>query len=72
VVDQQYLADLEQEVRDTIFNDWLLRKFRENLHRMERANSLEVVLDDLESLVPARAGAPPGRLTGVGADKEAA
>ncbi|OHE86799.1 MAG: UDP-N-acetylglucosamine--N-acetylmuramyl-(pentapeptide) pyrophosphoryl-undecaprenol N-acetylglucosamine transferase, partial [Verrucomicrobia bacterium RIFCSPLOWO2_12_FULL_64_8] len=48
VLDQQYLADLEREVRDVIFNDWLLRKFRANLQRMDRANSLAFILDDLE------------------------
>ena len=31
-----------------IFNDWLLRKFRGNLVRMDRANSLELMLGDLE------------------------
>ena len=57
MIDQQYLADLEREVRDVIFNDWLLRKFRANLQRMDRANSLAFILDDLEQLVPA-AGNP--------------
>jgi len=50
-VDQNYLADLEREVRDVIFNDWLLRKFRANLQRMDCANSLDLILDDLEKLV---------------------
>ena len=31
-------------------NDWLLGKFRANLQRMDRANSLDLILDDLESL----------------------
>ncbi len=61
VVDQDYLADLDREVRDVIFNDWLLRKFRTNLQRMDRANSLDFILDDLEELAspvsqPARTG----------------
>ena len=50
VVDQQYLGDLHREVCDTIFNDWLLRKFRANLQRMDRANSLDLILNDLEGL----------------------
>lgn len=55
--DQHYLSDLEHEVRDIIFNDWLLRKFHANLERMDRANSLDVILNDLEDLsLPARPG----------------
>jgi UDP-N-acetylglucosamine--N-acetylmuramyl-(pentapeptide) pyrophosphoryl-undecaprenol N-acetylglucosamine transferase len=54
VVEQAFLAALHAEVLDTIFNDWLLRKFRGNLQRMDRANSLELMLDDLDELV-----APP-------------
>jgi UDP-N-acetylglucosamine--N-acetylmuramyl-(pentapeptide) pyrophosphoryl-undecaprenol N-acetylglucosamine transferase len=53
-VEQAFLAALHAEVLDTIFNDWLLRKFRGNLQRMDRANSLELMLDDLDELV-----APP-------------
>ena len=41
-----------------IFNDWLLGKFRTNLQRMESANPLEPMLDDLETVV-----APPGAQT---------
>ena len=33
-----------------IFNDWLLRKFRGNLQRMDRANSLDLMLGDLEAI----------------------
>ena len=54
VVEQAFLAALHAEVLDTIFNDWLLRKFRGNLQRMDRANSLELMLDDLDEIV-----APP-------------
>jgi UDP-N-acetylglucosamine--N-acetylmuramyl-(pentapeptide) pyrophosphoryl-undecaprenol N-acetylglucosamine transferase len=50
VVDQRYINGLDREVCDVIFNDWLLRKFRANLQRMDRANSLEQILDDLEKL----------------------
>jgi UDP-N-acetylglucosamine--N-acetylmuramyl-(pentapeptide) pyrophosphoryl-undecaprenol N-acetylglucosamine transferase len=50
VVDQSILGSLQAEVLDVIFNDWLLRKFRGNLRRMDRANSLELMLNDLEEL----------------------
>jgi UDP-N-acetylglucosamine--N-acetylmuramyl-(pentapeptide) pyrophosphoryl-undecaprenol N-acetylglucosamine transferase len=59
VVDQRYLGTLDREVSDVIFNDWLLRKFRANLQRMDRANSLDLILDDLETLArPAGKPAP--------------
>jgi len=58
VVEQAFLAALHAEVLDTIFNDWLIRKFRGNLQRMDRANSLELMLDDLDELVAAPPVAP--------------
>jgi UDP-N-acetylglucosamine--N-acetylmuramyl-(pentapeptide) pyrophosphoryl-undecaprenol N-acetylglucosamine transferase len=61
VVDQNFLADLDREVRDVIFNDWLLRKFRANLQRMDRANSLDLILDDLEVLASPAGNPAPGR-----------
>ncbi len=54
VIDQMFLGTLYAEVAEVIFNDWLLRKFRDNLARMEHAASLDVLLDDLEGLL-----APP-------------
>ena len=60
VVEQTGLAGLRAEVLDMIFNESLLRQFRGNLQRMDRANSLELMLHDLEQLAAA-AGAPaPG------------
>ena len=50
VVSQTQLGQLHAEVLDVIFNDWLLRKFRSNLQRMDRANSLDLMLGDLESI----------------------
>jgi UDP-N-acetylglucosamine--N-acetylmuramyl-(pentapeptide) pyrophosphoryl-undecaprenol N-acetylglucosamine transferase len=50
VVAQPQLGQLKSEVLDVIFNDWLLRKFRGNLQRMDRANSLDLMLDDLEAI----------------------
>lgn len=51
VVPQPQLGQLQITVLDTIFNEWLLRKFRDNLRRMDRANSLDLMLNDLETLV---------------------
>ena len=60
VVEQTGLAGLRAEVLAMMFNDPLLRQFRGNLQRMDRANSLELMLHDLEQLAAA-AGAPaPG------------
>ena len=50
VVAQPQLAQLHAEVLDMIFNDWLLRKLRANLQRMDRANALEFMLADLEEI----------------------
>ncbi|HVW20543.1 MAG TPA: UDP-N-acetylglucosamine--N-acetylmuramyl-(pentapeptide) pyrophosphoryl-undecaprenol N-acetylglucosamine transferase [Opitutaceae bacterium] len=56
---QEMLGNLLAEVRDVIFNDWLLRTFRGNLRRMDRANSLELMLADLEEMA---GGDSPRRL----------
>jgi UDP-N-acetylglucosamine--N-acetylmuramyl-(pentapeptide) pyrophosphoryl-undecaprenol N-acetylglucosamine transferase len=58
VVDQAMMQELHAEVRDVIFNDWLLRKFRGNLRRMDRANSLELMLRDLEEIAAPAPGGP--------------
>jgi len=50
VVDQSRMDALHNEVLDVIFNDWLLRIFRGNLQRMDRASSLDLMLADLEEL----------------------
>ena len=57
VVDQSRLDRMQNEVLDTIFNDWLLRRFRANLERMDRENPLHLMLSDLEEL--ARLSMPP-------------
>ncbi len=62
VVEEASLGGLHAEVLDLIFNDWLLRQFRGNLKRMDRANSLELMLADLEDLArpgPEAHSAPP-------------
>ena len=50
VVDQRYMGNLHKEVQELVFNDWLLRKFRDNLERMDQENSLEAMIDDLQTL----------------------
>jgi UDP-N-acetylglucosamine--N-acetylmuramyl-(pentapeptide) pyrophosphoryl-undecaprenol N-acetylglucosamine transferase len=59
VVEEAALGGLHSEVLDLIFNDWLLRQFRGNLRRMDRANSLELMLADLEAMARAGDGALP-------------
>ena len=58
VVAENALAGLRQEVLDTVFNDWLLNKFRGNLRRMSHENSIEIIVNDLEALAT---GVPPAR-----------
>lgn len=60
VVAQTRLGELHAEVLDLIFNDWLLRKFRGNLQRMDRANALDLILRDLEAMA---AGEPAGGMS---------
>jgi len=50
-VEQSRLDELQAEVLDVIFNDWLLRRFRSNLQRMDRTNPLVLLLDDLEQMI---------------------
>lgn len=58
VIDQTALPLLRQEVLDVLFNDWLQNKFRENLHRMSRENSIDIIVRDLEQLAHRQ---PPAR-----------
>jgi UDP-N-acetylglucosamine--N-acetylmuramyl-(pentapeptide) pyrophosphoryl-undecaprenol N-acetylglucosamine transferase len=60
VVEEGSLRSLRQEVLDVLVNDWLLNKFRENLRRMARENSIETIVQDLEELAR---GEPPRRHT---------
>ena len=60
VVEQTGLAGLRAEVLDMMFNESLLRQFRGNLQRMDRANSLELMVHDLEQLAAAAGGPAPG------------
>jgi UDP-N-acetylglucosamine--N-acetylmuramyl-(pentapeptide) pyrophosphoryl-undecaprenol N-acetylglucosamine transferase len=56
VVEQTTLSRLHDEVREVIFNDWLLRQFRSNLQRMDHANSLELMVRDLDELTSPAGG----------------
>ena len=56
MVAEHALGGLRQEVLDTVFNEWLLNKFRGNLRRMSHENSIEIIVNDLEALA---AGGPP-------------
>ena len=47
VVAQTQIGRLLAEVLDVIGNEWMLRRFRGNLRRMDRANSLDLMLGDL-------------------------
>ncbi len=59
VVEQAALGELFSEVAEVASNDWLLRQFRANLRRMDRLNSLELMLRDLEDMAqPSGEGAP--------------
>jgi UDP-N-acetylglucosamine--N-acetylmuramyl-(pentapeptide) pyrophosphoryl-undecaprenol N-acetylglucosamine transferase len=58
-IEQTSMGGLRAEVLDLIFNDSLLRKFRANLQRMDRADPLAAMLLDLEQIVASR-GNPPG------------
>ncbi len=60
VIAETMLSTLKQEVLDVVFNDWLLKKFRTNLHRMSRENSIDVIIGDLETLA---SHTPPPRHT---------
>ncbi|MGD1031301.1 MAG: UDP-N-acetylglucosamine--N-acetylmuramyl-(pentapeptide) pyrophosphoryl-undecaprenol N-acetylglucosamine transferase [Opitutaceae bacterium] len=62
VVNQAMMGGLLAEVMEAIFNEWLLRKFRANLQRMDRANPLETILLDLEEIAGSGGGGPAKRL----------
>ena len=59
VVDESTMGGLHSEVLELIFNDWLLRQFRGNLKRMDRMNSLDLMLGDLEAMARAALPAVP-------------
>tara|TARA_B100000965_G_scaffold370833_2_gene359264 strand:+ start:851 stop:1879 length:1029 start_codon:yes stop_codon:yes gene_type:complete len=50
VVDESKLDTLLNEVHDALFSDWLLDRFRSNLDRLDRHNSLKLIVKDLQRL----------------------
>jgi UDP-N-acetylglucosamine--N-acetylmuramyl-(pentapeptide) pyrophosphoryl-undecaprenol N-acetylglucosamine transferase len=61
VIEESGAGDLHSEVLDLVFNEWLLRQFRGNLRRMDRANSLDLMLSDLEAMARSGSGGRMGR-----------
>jgi UDP-N-acetylglucosamine--N-acetylmuramyl-(pentapeptide) pyrophosphoryl-undecaprenol N-acetylglucosamine transferase len=61
LVEEAAIGSLHSEVLDLVFNDWLRRQFRGNLRRMDRTNSLELMLSDLEGIARPASGARAGR-----------
>ncbi len=67
LLSQENLASLRQEVRDLIFNEWLLAKMRENMRLLGRRDAAEWICRDLELqlFAPAAQPAPAAcRITG--------
>jgi UDP-N-acetylglucosamine--N-acetylmuramyl-(pentapeptide) pyrophosphoryl-undecaprenol N-acetylglucosamine transferase len=67
VVEEAALGTLHEEVVELAFNEWLLRQFRGNLRRMDRSNSLELMLADLEGMAVTGHREPLGRTMGAAA-----
>ena len=63
VVEESSLAELFDEVAEVVSNEWLLRQFRANLRRMDRLNSLELMLGDLEAMAGEGGTVPKARTT---------
>lgn len=51
-LDESQIPNLHREVMDVIFNDWLLNKFILNIRRMDREDTLDQMIRDLELLAP--------------------
>lgn len=50
-ISQEYLSGMLDEVKDLIFNDSLLQKFRRNLELADRTNVQAFIADDIERIV---------------------
>lgn len=50
VIEQSRLETMHTEVLEVISNERLMRKWRGNLQRMDRADALELMLNDLEAI----------------------
>lgn len=55
VLEQEKLDTLYNEVRDMIFNEWLLASIRRNLELLDRGNSIELIVQDIEHIAAQRA-----------------
>ncbi len=51
LIEQEYIGNLLDEVKDTIYNDWLLQRFRENLSRLDDFHAQTKIVKDLEELI---------------------
>ncbi|MEO0794861.1 MAG: UDP-N-acetylglucosamine--N-acetylmuramyl-(pentapeptide) pyrophosphoryl-undecaprenol N-acetylglucosamine transferase [Verrucomicrobiota bacterium] len=51
VLTEDRLDHLFCEVRDLIFNDWLIQKFRENLERMDRDDPAKLIVKDMDAII---------------------
>ncbi|MEZ5276412.1 MAG: UDP-N-acetylglucosamine--N-acetylmuramyl-(pentapeptide) pyrophosphoryl-undecaprenol N-acetylglucosamine transferase [Opitutaceae bacterium] len=50
LLEESYIGDLQREVKEVIFNDWLLAQFQKNLERMDRENTIDRIVRDLDEL----------------------
>jgi UDP-N-acetylglucosamine--N-acetylmuramyl-(pentapeptide) pyrophosphoryl-undecaprenol N-acetylglucosamine transferase len=50
VVEQPFIGGLTKEALGVIFNDGLLSRFRSNLARLDRADPLALMIEDVEAL----------------------
>ncbi|RKX35510.1 MAG: UDP-N-acetylglucosamine--N-acetylmuramyl-(pentapeptide) pyrophosphoryl-undecaprenol N-acetylglucosamine transferase [Verrucomicrobia bacterium] len=50
VLPEEYLGNLFPEIREVVFNDWLLRQFQINLERMDRENTIDRIVRDLDEI----------------------
>ncbi len=70
LVKQAGLNSLRDEVRDLIYNDWLLEQFRKNLERLDEMKSQKLIADDIEALINShRREREAGKHNGSGASR---
>ena len=50
VLPQDHINELQSEVLELMFNEWLLNHLSSNLERLDRNNSIERMVEDLESI----------------------
>ncbi|MFQ3224440.1 MAG: UDP-N-acetylglucosamine--N-acetylmuramyl-(pentapeptide) pyrophosphoryl-undecaprenol N-acetylglucosamine transferase [Lentimonas sp.] len=62
VLVQDDLDQLLGEIKNLIFNDWMLSKFKSNIERLDRFDSGERIATDIEGLCTARALAESDKL----------